>query len=333
MKKLTSVLLIALTASNPLPAFAQMSTVQREAERELMEIDCEILTTSSDVERIGNELRAINNRLSANISATSEATAAAVAEAKSLIGDVAEAMVSEGIEIDLSLPSPKKGSKLDAVVNAVAPAYRALKRLDVWETNVEIAYGIIATEGKRITMISERNKMIATSKEIDQVMPQLDVARSTVRRLSDIRKTKEAAFTAKGADVEGRYFGEACKASTMDGIWRTNFSPGFANEADIVEIRGTSVKYTSGTSGVTDECGILTSTLSFANNGSAEAVFSAKCKGSHAFMYVRAQFQMFGSDLHRNMCQSFSYKPTTCDLNGTDGVLEAGRDPLTKVAD
>ncbi|TCP80784.1 hypothetical protein C8J31_11424 [Rhizobium sp. PP-CC-2G-626] len=299
------------------PGFAQASSIQPEAERALREIDCQILVSSADVERLGGDLQNVARRFGSNIEATSKAVEKAKDEAVDLIeevgGSMAEVSLSMVLPENSVLPSKKVGRPSNAV-KAWKASEVVRERLSLWVKNLLIAKGLANTLAASQEMKAQEARMIQVGRELDFVSQQLSVTETSVQKLLKYRDTTEDAFTAKGAKLQGRYFGEACGPSKMDGVWRTEYLKlNLAKREDIIEIRENSFRFDSGTPNVTDTCGVFEGDLSYANDGSATGVIRKECDGLNVIMGF--EFRKVGDELESRVCQTFSYKPEMCEIS------------------
>ncbi|TBG89355.1 hypothetical protein E0H47_27485 [Rhizobium leguminosarum bv. viciae] len=311
--RILSVVTILSMIISSLPAHAEEPAIQVEAERTLTEIDCEIQAMSSDVERLGNRLRETNGKLKSYVSLTQRENNEAVREANELIEKTAEALIDKGLTLILGeKPSmlPKKRGRPSNAAKQFKVSEVIMARFALWKTNLDIAKGILKTVGRGQKMAGAQRKMLAVSRELDEYSQQLASAETAVKRLLDYRDSVEAAFTAKGAEVTGEFFGDACASSEMDGVWQTDNSENDVGFVDTVEIRGNRMKLTSGIPNVTEKCGIFQGTVSANNDGSATGAIQQKCQDDN--MYFRFEFKLDGASLTNRYCEE-SYKLESCD--------------------
>jgi len=311
------VAIVSSLVSPPKTAFAQAAAIQSEGERALGEIDCQILSSSADVERLGGDVRNVARRLDQNIESTSKAVEETKDKAVEMIETVAGSMLEEGLSVALPEKSVIPPNKVGRPTNALK-AWRATeavsKRLALWEKNLEIARGIIDTLLSLQGMKAQEASMIQVGRELDFVSQQLSVAETSVSRLLHLRDTTEDAYTAKGANLQGRYFGESCGPSNMDGVWQTEYRKlNLQQREDIVEIRDNAFRFDSGTPNVTGTCGVFEGNISYTNDGRATGVIRKKCDGLNVI--IGFEFRKVGDELESKVCQTFSYNVSFCEIS------------------
>lgn len=314
MKLAVRAVIIFSTLFAPHGGHAQ-GVVQGEAERALKEIDCEILISSGDVERLGEDLRVVNQRFSQKILTTTEASKVAKEKATGLLSTVTGSMIEKGLSMLVPEASalPQTVGRPSLAAKHFRAAEAISQRIKMWKTNYDLARDIVDTMLSAEDMKFQQANMIQVSREMDFVSEQLATAEASAEKLLSLRNSTEDAFTVKGAKLEGRYFGEACGKSNMDGVWQTEYRRlNMQTREDVIEIRDTSFRYDSGTSNVTATCGVFEGTVSYGNDGTATGVIRKKCDDMNVI--IGFEFRKIGDGLESRVCQTFSYNTSYCDI-------------------